>query len=86
MNLTMEFAQEIDGRWIAEVPESSVAGPIRNLSQSLSTAAPSALLAAEPPITALASPLQSPAAASDLISVLKALPDCRMRWSNRYPQ
>ena len=34
----------------------------------------------------MASPLQNPAAATDLISCLKALPDCRMRRSSRYPQ
>ena len=34
----------------------------------------------------LASPLQNPAAASDLISFLKALPDCRMRRGVRFPQ
>jgi hypothetical protein len=34
----------------------------------------------------LASPLQNPAAASDLISFLKALPDCRMRRGIRFPQ
>jgi hypothetical protein len=34
----------------------------------------------------LASPLQIPSAATDLISFLKALPDCRMRWGIRYPQ
>jgi hypothetical protein len=34
----------------------------------------------------LASPLQIPSAATDLISFLKALPDCRMRWGMRYPQ
>jgi len=34
----------------------------------------------------LASPLQKPAAASDLISFLKALPDCRMRRGIRFPQ
>jgi len=31
-------------------------------------------------------PLQSPAAASDQISFLKALPDCRMRRGIRFPQ
>jgi hypothetical protein len=31
-------------------------------------------------------PLQSPAAATDLISFLKALPDCRMRRGVRFPQ
>jgi len=31
-------------------------------------------------------PLQSPAAAPDLISFLKALPDCRMRRGVRFPQ
>ena len=34
----------------------------------------------------MASPLQNPAAASDLISFLKELPDCRMRRGIRYPQ
>jgi hypothetical protein len=34
----------------------------------------------------LASPLQKPAAASDLISFLKALPDCRMCRGIRFPQ
>ena len=34
----------------------------------------------------MASPLQKPAAASDLISFLKALPDCRMRRGIRFPQ
>jgi hypothetical protein len=34
----------------------------------------------------LASPLQNPFAATDLISFLKALPDCRMRRGIRYPQ
>jgi hypothetical protein len=34
----------------------------------------------------LASPLQNPAAATDLISFLKALPDCRMRRGIRFPQ
>ena len=34
----------------------------------------------------LASPLQIPSAATDLISFLKALPDCRMRRYIRYPQ
>jgi len=40
----------------------------------------------EQPFTALASPLQNPSAATDLISFLKALPDCRMRRGIRYPQ
>ncbi len=31
-------------------------------------------------------PLQSSAAATDLISFLKALPDCRMRRGVRFPQ
>ncbi|MCP9832594.1 transposase family protein [Synechococcus sp. HJ21-Hayes] len=31
-------------------------------------------------------PIQSPAAATDLISFLKALPDCRMRRGVRFPQ
>jgi hypothetical protein len=30
--------------------------------------------------------LQAPAAATDLISFLKALPDCRMRRGVRFPQ
>ncbi|MEB3202872.1 MAG: transposase family protein [Synechococcus sp.] len=34
----------------------------------------------------MATPLQNPAAASDLISFLKALPDCRMRRGDRFPQ
>ena len=34
----------------------------------------------------LTSPLQTPSAATDLISFLKALPDCRMRRGVRYPQ
>jgi hypothetical protein len=34
----------------------------------------------------LAIPLQNPAAATDLISFLKALPDCRMRRGVRFPQ
>jgi len=34
----------------------------------------------------LASPHQNPSAATDLISFLKALPDCRMRRGIRYPQ
>ena len=34
----------------------------------------------------MASPLQNPAAAIDLISFLKALPDCRMRRGVRFPQ
>jgi hypothetical protein len=34
----------------------------------------------------LASSLESPAAAADLISFLKALPDCRMRRGVRFPQ
>lgn len=34
----------------------------------------------------LASPLENPAAATDLISSLKALPDCRLPWGFRYPQ
>jgi hypothetical protein len=34
----------------------------------------------------LAAPLQNPAAATDLISFLKALPDCRMRRGVRFPQ
>jgi hypothetical protein len=34
----------------------------------------------------LASPLQNPSAATDLISFLKELPDCRMRRGIRYPQ
>ena len=34
----------------------------------------------------LASPLQIPSAATDLISFLKALPDCRIRRGIRYPQ
>jgi len=34
----------------------------------------------------LATPLQNPAAATDLISFLKALPDCRMRRGVRFPQ
>jgi hypothetical protein len=34
----------------------------------------------------LATPLENPAAASDLISFLKALPDCRMRRGVRFPQ
>jgi hypothetical protein len=34
----------------------------------------------------LVSPLQNPSAATDLISFLKALPDCRRRRGIRYPQ
>ena len=34
----------------------------------------------------MASPLENPAAATDLISFLKALPDCRLRRGIRYPQ
>lgn len=34
----------------------------------------------------LTSPLQNPSAATDLISFLKALPDCRLRRGIRYPQ
>jgi hypothetical protein len=34
----------------------------------------------------LAYPLETPAAATDLISFLKALPDCRMRRGIRFPQ
>jgi len=34
----------------------------------------------------LVSPLDNPAAATDLISFLKALPDCRLRRGIRYPQ
>ena len=34
----------------------------------------------------MTSPLQNPSAATDLISFLKALPDCRMRRGIRYPQ
>ena len=34
----------------------------------------------------LASPLENTAAATDLISFLKALPDCRLRRGIRYPQ
>ncbi len=34
----------------------------------------------------MASPLQNPSAATDLISFLKALPDCRMRGVVRFPQ
>ena len=34
----------------------------------------------------LASPLENPAAATGLISFLKALPDCRLRRGIRYPQ
>jgi hypothetical protein len=34
----------------------------------------------------LTPPLQNPAAATDLISFLKALPDCRMRRGVRFPQ
>ena len=34
----------------------------------------------------LTSPLENPAAATDLISFLKALPDCRLRRGIRYPQ
>jgi hypothetical protein len=34
----------------------------------------------------LATPLLNPAAATDLISFLKALPDCRMRRGVRFPQ
>jgi hypothetical protein len=34
----------------------------------------------------LATPLENPAAATDLISFLKALPDCRMRRGVRFPQ
>jgi len=34
----------------------------------------------------LAAPLVTPAAATDLISFLKSLPDCRMRRGIRYPQ
>jgi len=34
----------------------------------------------------LASPLQNHAAATDLISFLKTLPDCRMRRGIRFPQ
>jgi hypothetical protein len=34
----------------------------------------------------LAAPLQNPVAASDLISFLKALPDCRMRHGVCFPQ
>jgi hypothetical protein len=42
--------------------------------------------AREQPFTALASPLENPATASDLISFLKALPDSRKRRGIRYPQ
>lgn len=34
----------------------------------------------------LVSPLDNSAAATDLISFLKALPDCRLRRGIRYPQ
>jgi hypothetical protein len=34
----------------------------------------------------LVSPLDNPAAATDLISFLKALPDCRLRRGIRCPQ
>lgn len=34
----------------------------------------------------LPQPAATPAAASDLISFLKALPDCRMRGGIRFPQ
>ena len=34
----------------------------------------------------LVSPLDNPAAATDLISFPKALPDCRLRRGIRYPQ
>jgi len=34
----------------------------------------------------LASPIQNLAAATDLISFLKALPDCRMHRGVRFPQ
>ena len=34
----------------------------------------------------MAFPLETPAAATDLISFLKALPDCRMRRGIRFPQ
>jgi hypothetical protein len=34
----------------------------------------------------LVSPLQTPSAATDLISFLKTLPDCRMRRGIRFPQ
>ena len=34
----------------------------------------------------MATPLQNPAAATDLISFLKAFPDCRMRRGVRFPQ
>ena len=34
----------------------------------------------------LALPLENPAVAADLISFLKALPDCRLRRGIRYPQ
>jgi hypothetical protein len=42
--------------------------------------------ARELPLTALALPLKTPASATDLISFLKALPDCRMLRRIRYPQ
>jgi hypothetical protein len=34
----------------------------------------------------LASPLENPATATDLISFLKGLPDCRLGRGIRYPQ
>ena len=37
-------------------------------------------------MASLATPLQTTAAATDLISFLKALPDCRMRRGVRFPQ
>lgn len=43
-------------------------------------------IAWEPSFIALAAPLQNPAAATVLISFLKALPDCRMCRGIRYPQ
>jgi len=42
--------------------------------------------AREPPFSTLASQLENPVTATDLVSFLKALPDCRKRRGIRYPQ
>ena len=61
-------------------------GPIRSLTQWLWRAASSNGLQVGSCSSSLTSSLQNPAAATDLISFLKALPDCRMRRGVRFPQ
>jgi hypothetical protein len=61
-------------------------GFIRSLSQQPSPAPGLCVVGRGNSFSPLASPLQTPAAATDLISFLKALLDCRMRRGIRFPQ